>query len=245
MLVVEPRRSPAVRRTSAGRVLAAAWESPPTGAQAPVDSPPRTSAPRTDARGGRSWATLVEVALRVDEDLAPGSRTHGPAREPAAARCRGPAGRPRLIRDDGAVVVLTEGQGRAAPVEVFADAEVPAALVDDPITPRAAPRSDRGGLADSSSRPAGGPHEADVLGRAAAGPPVTCGSCPLVGAATVDPSPGTGRPRGARARRGVRRDGAAHGRGITPTPASTRHRVRSSKRGTGDRLYVPSDCSTR
>ena len=184
VLVVEPekvaRRAEDLVRTS-DEFLAAAWESASDGAQAPVDLSAanfRTLEQTREAAGilGHPWWEVGGFA--VDEELvAPGSEDFTvPAREP-----RGYQGDVEavlqdvhgLIRDDWAVVVLTEGQGPGARlVEVFADAEVPAALVEDPDFTAA------GRVEVSTGAGFGGfvvedlklavLTEADVLGRAAA-----------------------------------------------------------------------------
>ena len=144
VLVVEPekvaRRAEDLLRTS-DEFLAAAWESASDGAQAPVDLSAasfRTLEQTREAASvlGHPWWEVGGFA--VDEELtAAGSEDFTvPAREP-----RGYQGDVEavlqdvhgLIREDWSVVVLTEGQGPGRRlVEVFAEAEVPAALVEDP-----------------------------------------------------------------------------------------------------------------
>ncbi|GAA4515709.1 transcription-repair coupling factor [Brevibacterium yomogidense] len=184
VLVVEPekvaRRAEDLVRTS-DEFLAAAWESASDGAQAPVDLSAanfRTIAQTREAAGilGLPWWEVGGFA--VDEELiAPGTESYTvPAREP-----RGYQGDVEailadvrsLVRDDWSVVVLTEGGGPGKRlVEVFAEAEVPAALVDDPDFTAAgrvevATGAGYGGFVVDDLRLAV-LTEADVLGRAAA-----------------------------------------------------------------------------
>src|SRR5699024_10155284 len=184
ILVVEPekvaRRADDLVRTS-DEFLAAAWESASDGAAAPVDLSAanfRTLEQTREAAGvlGLPWWELGGFA--VDEELteARDEVYTVPAREP-----RGYQGDVEailadvrtLVRDDWSVVVLTEGGGPGKRlVEVFADAEVPAAFVEAPDFTAAgrvevAIGAGYGGFVVEERRLAV-LTEADVLGRAAA-----------------------------------------------------------------------------
>ena len=184
ILVVEPekvaRRAEDLVRTS-DEFLAAAWESASDGAQAPVDLSAanfRTLEQTREAAGVLSLPWWELGGFAVDEELtAAGEEVYTvPAREP-----RGYQGDVEailsdvrtLVRDDWSVVVLTEGGGPGKRlVEVFADAEVPAAFVDAPDFTAAgrvevAIGAGYGGFVVDELRLAV-LTEADVLGRAAA-----------------------------------------------------------------------------
>ena len=164
VLVVEPervaRRAEDLVRTS-DEFLAAAWESASDGAQAPVDLSAanfRTLEQTREAAGVLNLPWWELGGFAVDEELtAAGDEVYTvPAREPRGYQGDVEAilGDVRtLVRDDWSVVVLTEGGGPGKRlVEVFADAEVPAAFVEAPTSrPRGASKSRSGPATAGSS----------------------------------------------------------------------------------------------
>jgi transcription-repair coupling factor (superfamily II helicase) len=184
VLAIEPERITAraedLVRTSE-EFLAAAWESASDGAQAPVDLSAasfRTLEQTREAARVLSLPWWEIGGFAADEELAaPGEEVYTvPAREP-----RGYAGDVEailadvraLVHDQWSVVVLTEGHGPGQRlVEVFAEADVPAAFVEEPDFAAAArvevaTAAGFGGFVVDDLRLAV-LTEADVLGRASA-----------------------------------------------------------------------------